>query len=189
VRAFLIVMVLAVPSLAAAERTTAVNFGGMFGGVEDGGSYDDDYSPAMVPTGGPRLTLSWENPPIALPPQRGYSIAWDFVPELTAGALLSDERGEAFLGVGARGELKVGQREGGLFRVNARMAFYLAARALVVGSAQDTLAEIVFGEYLYLGASRVRLGGEISVTAREAPSELEDRRMGVFASLYLGWAL
>ena len=112
------------------------------------------------------------------------------MPELTAGALTNDERGEVMVGVGARAELRLAQRDFGPFRVNARFALYLATRVMVIGENQDTAIEGAVGEYVYI-KGRVRFGGEIGLMSREqtttyyAPS----REMGVFASAYLGWAM
>lgn len=177
-------------STALAERTTTVNLGGMFGGVEDVDNVDNYYEqPTMHAAGGPRITLGFENPPIAMPTTPGYNVGVAFVPELTAGAMLGAERGDLFVGVGARGELQIMQREKGLLKVSARFAMYLAARAIVVGKDQDTAGELVIGEYFYLGRGRTRLGGEVSVFSREAPVNSNERQMAVFASAYVGWAM
>lgn len=184
------VALLCVASPAFAERTTTVNLGGMFGGVENLDNVDNYYEqPSMHPAGGPRITLGFENAPLNMPATPGYSVGVAFVPELTAGAMLGEERGDMFVGVGARGELQIGQREQGLFKVSARFALYLAARAVVIGKDQDTAGEFVFGEYFYVGKGRVRIGGEVSVFAREAPMAYDESQMAVFASAYLGWAM
>lgn len=181
---------LALTSTAFAERVTTVNLGGMFGGVEDLDNVDNYYAqPTMHPAGGPRVTLGFENAPLAMPPTRGWDAAVAFVPELTTGAVLGAERGDLFLGVGGRVELQLAQREMGLLKVSARFAIYAAARALVIGKDQDTAGELVFGEYFYLGGGRTRIGGEVSVFARESPMNYSESQMAVFASAYVGWAL
>lgn len=173
--------------VAHAERTTTVTVGAMFGGAET----RVDEAVKMKPVGGPRITLAWEHAPPPQPATRGVTVDLAFVPELTAGALLGERTGEVLLGVGARADIRMAQRDGGLFRVNARFAVYVAARLLVIGGNQDTAIEGAVGEYIYLGARRVRLGGEIGVMTREqtttnyAPS----REIGVFASAYLGFAM
>lgn len=190
IRAALVVAVLASSSTVLADRTTAVNLGGMFGGVENLDNVDNYYEqPTMHAAGGPRITLGFENAPIQMPPVPGYNVGVAFVPELTAGAMLGEERGDMFVGIGARGEVQIAQREKGLFKVSARMAFYLAARAVVIGKDQDTAAELAFGEYFYVGKGRTRIGGEISVFAREAPMSYGESQMAVFASAYVGFAM
>jgi hypothetical protein len=177
-------------SPAFADRTTTVNLGGMFGGVENLDNVDNYYEqPSMHPAGGPRVVLGFENPPILMPATPGYNVGVAFVPELTTGAMLGSDRGDLFLGVGARGEVQLAQREKGLFKVSVRMAFYVAARALVIGKEQDTAGEFVIGEYFYLGKGRTRIGGEMSVFAREAPMSFNETQMAVFASAYVGWAM
>lgn len=186
----LVIAVTCFASTAFADRTTTVNLGGMFGGVENLDNVDNYYAqPTMHAAGGPRVVLGFENAPILMPPTPGYNVEVAFVPELAAGAVLGEERGDLFVGVGARGELQLAQREKGLFKLSARMAFYLAARALVIGKDQDTAGEFVLGEYFYVGRGRTRIGGEISVLAREAPMSFSETQMAVFASAYVGWAM
>jgi hypothetical protein len=167
-----------------------VNIGGMFGGAEDLDGVDNYYEqPTMHPTGGPRITLGFENPPIAMPAKPGYSFAGALVPELTAGALFSERRGDLFLGLGARAELQIGQNKQGLLEVSARAAIYAAVRVLVIGKEQDTAADFAIGTYFYV-KGRTRIGGEINVMVREAPIAFPtEEQMAVFASAYVGFAM
>lgn len=176
--------------VAHAERTTTVTLGGMFGGAEDLDGVDNYYEqPTMHPTGGPRLTLGFEHAPVAMPAAPGYSFAPAFVPELTAGALLSDVRGDLFIGLGGRAELQIGQNKQGLLKVSARMAMYLAARVLIVGKEQDTAGDFAVGTYFYV-KGRTRIGGEVNVMVREAPMEFPtEEQLAVFASAYVGFAM
>ncbi|CAN5825210.1 hypothetical protein BH11MYX3_BH11MYX3_32730 [soil metagenome] len=180
------VLMLAAP-FAHAERTTTVNLGGMIGGVE----HRVDEATRMEPAGGPRLILSFEHPPPALPPTKDTNVDVTLVPELIAGAVMNADRGEAMVGVGARGELRLSQRDAGLFHVNARMAFYAAFRALIVGEHQDPAGEVSLGEYVYLGRGRLRLGGEASLLLRKSDEFMatSGSQHGIMASVYLGWAM
>jgi len=173
-------------SAAHAERATTVSVGAMVGGAER----QVDESVQMKATGGPRIVLSWEHAPVPLPPTKGVAVDFSMVPELTAGALLNEERGEVMVGVGARAELRMAQRDGGALKINARFAVYAAARVMVVGDNQDTAIEGALGEYVYL-KGRLRLGGEIGLLNREqtTTNDASSREMGVFASVYLGWAM
>ncbi len=190
VRTLLLVAVLASSSVALADRTTTVTLGGMFGGAEDLDGVDNYYEqPTMHPTGGPRLILGFENAPIEMPASPGYSFAGAFVPELTAGALLSETRGDLFLGLGGRAELQIGQNKQGLLRVSARAAIYAAARLMVIGKEQDTAGDFALGTYFYV-KGRTRIGGELNVMVREAPMEFPtEEQMAVFASAYVGFAM
>ena len=184
-RALLIVGLLS--ATAHADRTATVHLGGQFGGTEE---MDPAMAPAMRATGGPRMTLAWEHQPISLPTTPGYNFDVTLVPELTGGVMLDEMRGESFAGFGLRGELRFGQREQGLLRVSGRGSFYLAGRMMLIGEGQDGLIEGALGTYLYLGASRARIGVEIAVAARERTDVPGDTtQMGVFSSLYLGWAM
>ncbi|MFN0247661.1 MAG: hypothetical protein ACKV2T_12315 [Kofleriaceae bacterium] len=177
-------------SVAVADRTTTVNVGGMFGGAEDLDGVDNYYErPTMYPAGGPRITLGFENPPVAMPPQSGYSVAGAFVPELTAGALMSEKRGDLFLGLGGRAELQLGQNKQGLLKVSARAAFYVAGRIVIIGKEQDTAGDFAVGSYFYI-KGRTRIGGEVNVMVREAPMSFPtEEQMAVLASAYVGWAM
>lgn len=189
-RKALLIALVASSSTAFADRTTTVTLGGMFGGAEDLDGVDNYYAqPTMHPTGGPRITLGFENPPIAMPPTPGYSFAGALVPELTAGALMSEARGDLFLGLGGRGEIQIGQNKQGLLRVSARAAVYLAARVVIIGKEQDTAGDFAAGTYFYV-KGRTRIGGEINVMVREAPMEFPtEEQMAVFASAYVGFAM
>lgn len=167
-----------------------MNIGGMFGGAEDIDGVDNYYAqPTMHPTGGPRVTLGFENEPVAMPPTPGYSFAGAFVPELTAGALMSEARGDLFLGLGARAELQFGQNKQGLLQVSARAAVYAAARVVIIGKEQDTAGDFALGTYFYV-KGRTRIGGELNVMVREAPMDFPtEEQMAVFASAYVGWAM
>lgn len=174
-------------SIARAERTTTVSLGGMIGGVE----HRVDEATRMEPAGGPRLILSFEHPPPPLPPTKDNNVDVTLVPELIVAAVMNAERGEAMVGVGARGELRLSQRDAGLFHVNARVGFYVAGRVLIVGDHQDPAGELSLGEYVYLGKGRLRLAGEASLQLRKSDEFMatSGSQHGIMASVYLGWAM
>lgn len=159
----------------------------MIGGLE----HRVDEVTRMEPAGGPRLTLSFEHPPPPLPATKDTNADVTLVPELVAAAVMDSSRGEAMIGVGARGEVRLSQRDGGLFHVNARIAFYAAGRAFVVGEHQDPAGEFALGEYLYLGKGRLRFGGEASLLLRRSDEFMDPERSqhGILVTAYLGWAM
>jgi hypothetical protein len=175
-------------SVAHADRSTAINIGGMFGAVENAEA-DDEY-PVMLMAGGPRLTLGWENPMPVIPMTAGRVVDLALVPELSAGAILNEQHGEVMIGVGARGELRMAVRSGGIFG-NAQFSMYAAGRLLVIGDHKDTAVEGVLGMYVYLGKTKIRFGGEVNLIGREQTSTMytRNRELGVFTSMYLGWLL
>lgn len=188
--ALIVALVGLASSSAFAERTTTINLGGMFGAAEELDGVDNYYEqPTARAAGGPRITLGFENPPVTIPSTSSRTFVGAFVPELTAGALLSERRGDLFLGLGARAELQVGQNKYGFLEMSARYAVYGAVRVIIIGKEQDTAADFAVGTYFYV-KGRTRIGGEINVMVREAPAQFPtEEQMAVFASAYVGFAL
>jgi len=137
--------------------------------------------------GGPRVTLAWEEPPLPYPQQPGYAVDAGIVPEIVTGAFLSSDYGEAMLGVGLRGELRLSQRQQGLFRISMRGVFYAAARAIVVGDQRDFFGELVFGEYI-LWKRAGRIGLDVGGMRRSSVG-VDGAQIGIVGQLYLGWQL
>jgi hypothetical protein len=170
------VLVLAAP-IAHAERSATFSLGGMIGGVE----HRVDETTQMQPAGGPRLTLSFEHPQ----PNGAAGTTADvtLVPELTAAVVMDADRGDALVGVGARGEVRIAH-------AGIRVAFYAAGRALIIGSTTDPAGEFAIGEYVYL-TKRLRLGGEGSLILRRSDEFMatSGQQHGIMASAYLGFAM
>ena len=162
---------------AAAERTTTVVLGGLIGGVE----HRDADATAMQPAGGARLVLSFEHPQ---PTQAEMHHDFTIVPELVGAMVLDAERGEAMVGVGARGEVRLSLGDHGW-----RTAFYAAGRALIVGSDTDPAGELALGEYIYIGGSRLRFGGEGSLLLRKTDELMSGSQHGILVTAYLGWSM
>jgi hypothetical protein len=176
-------IVLTASSAASAdERALTVTLGGV-GVVE----MNDNPEQVLETFGGPRLTFGFEHAPRPYPATRGYNTGGALVPELIVGALMRERgEGEAAIGVGLRAEFQISQREGGLLRINAKSALYLAARGLVSGEQRDVIGELVFGDYVYLG-SPARLGFEVGFTKRMTDGMTPDPT-GALIQFYLGWA-
>lgn len=169
--------VLGMTGSAAAERSTTIVLGGLIGGVEHG----DTSATAMEPAAGARLVLSFEHPQPTRPEtHHDFTV----VPELVGAAVLDAERGETMVGVGARGEVRLSLGDHGW-----RTAFYAAGRALVVGSETDPAVEVALGEYIYIGKSRLRFGGEGSLLFRKTDELMNGSQRGILVSAYLGWSM
>lgn len=169
------------------ERHTTVSLGIVVGAhAADPVVVDGPAEPRGDAFGGPRLTLGWEHAPLPYPAQPGYAVDVGLVPEIVAGAYLDEEKGEAMLGVGLRGELRVSQKQQGLLRVSIRAAFYVTGRALVVGDQRDLVGELVFGEYILFGRGG-RFGFEVGGMARR--EAMDESHAGITGQLYLGWRL
>jgi hypothetical protein len=188
-----LLLVLACSVAHAEERTTTISIAAMAGGfnrsehVVMSGEY---YVAEPEGTFGPRLTLSWEHAPLAMPETRGYRFAGAIVPELVAGAFVDDVRAQGFIGAGLRAELRMSQREMGLLRVSARGAAYLAARGIVVGDERKPFGELAIGEYLLIGDT-ARLGFECDILMGRSDTMFDEPapNVGVLMQIYVGWRL
>jgi hypothetical protein len=180
------------PSVAMAEeRATTITLSAMMGALEgEASDYEYDYYTEPDGVGGPRLTLSWEHAPLAMPATPGYNVGVSLVPELFGGAFFDDTRAQAFIGAGVRGELKISQKQMGLLKVSARGAAYLAARGMVIGDDRKAYGEFAIGDYFLIGKS-ARLGfeGSLLVGAAEQMTYYgdTDRRIGGIVHVYVGW--
>lgn len=143
----------------------------------------------MESEGGGRLALSWELPRLAMPDTPGYRLDVSLVPELHVVAMRGEGSIEGAFGAGLRGEVRMAQREMGLFRISAGGAFYAALRGSVVGETRDPQLELVAGEYLYLGRhTRTRIGFEGGYFERR--DDMADAHVqGFVGQVYLGFGL
>lgn len=179
----LVLAVVLAPAVAHADRKTIVNIGGNVGLM---GS-TDTITPGAI--GGPRLTLAWEDPQLAIPDEKGtFDLGVALVPELFAGSLFESDRAEAYLGVGVRGELKIAQNSMGLLEVTARGAAYISARALVVGDTRDATYAFGFGQYFSRLKNETRFGYEAEFLDRPHYEQSSTTYVGFLFSLYVGWA-
>jgi hypothetical protein len=181
-----VAMVAAAGDARADERRTAVSLGFVVGAQSQPQPLDGTGSLGQG-FGGPRLTLGFEDPPLPYPAQPGSAVDTCLVPELIAGAFLSDALLEGMIGVGLRGELRLSQKQQGLLRVTMRGVFYAAARALVVGDGHDFFGELVFGEHILLGRA-ARVGFSIG-GMRRAAGGMDGAQTGIVGQVYLGWQL
>ena len=174
---FAMAVVAVLGSPAVAERSTTFVLGGLIGGVE----HRDADATAMQPAGGARLVISFEHPQ---PTQPETHHDFTIVPELIGAMVLDADRGEAMVGVGARGEVRLSLGDHGW-----RTAFYAAGRALIVGSNTDPAGELALGEYIYIGKSRIRFGGEGSLLLRKTDELMSGSQHGILVTAYLGWSM
>lgn len=178
-------LVLLVPSIALAEeRMTMFSLGGMAGAFE---RPEHELDPEVL--FGPRLTLSWEHPALAMPDAPGYRFGGALVPELIGGAFVLDDRAEMFIGAGVRAEVKMAQREQGLLKVSARGSAYVAARGLIVGEQRSGFAEFGLGDYLLVGrATRIGFEGSVVIGRTQYMDGVPQPNVGGVVQFYVGWA-
>lgn len=148
---------------------------------------------AIDPQGlfGTRVTLGFENAPLAIPATRGYVLGGALVPELLAGAFVLDDRAVGFVGAGVRLDLKMAQREMGLMRLTARGSAYFAARGMIVGEERTPVLEFGFGQFFARLSSWTRIGYEVDILASRQPTYdgmTELATQAILFQLYIGWA-
>lgn len=181
-----LLLVLACSIAHAEERATTVTLAGMAGAFAPADRDKVPYEPDGVM--GPRLTLSWEYAPLAMPDAPGYRFGGSLVPELFGGALVDDTRAQGFIGAGVRAELKMAQREQGLLKVSARGAAYLAARGMVVGDQRKPFGELAIGDYFVVGrSSRLGFEGSLLVGRPDEMTMDHSPKVGGLVLLYVGW--
>ncbi|MBV8759646.1 MAG: hypothetical protein JO257_20320 [Deltaproteobacteria bacterium] len=181
-RSLIVAGVLVVSGVAHADRTTVIDVGMTFGALDKGFDATREEKPLV----GPRVTLGFEGPLVAMPDHPGYNFAGALVPELVLGSYVYDDHAEGYIGVGLRADLQMGQREQGLLRVSARGALYLVGRALVIGDTRDPMYEVGFGEYLTRFRTRERVGFELTFVDRPSDHGSVDGSAGGFLGLYIG---
>jgi hypothetical protein len=182
-RLALAIVVLLVPGLAHADRTTIVNIGAGIGVLGD----VDATAPGVMFA--PRATLAWEDALLPIPAEPGtHDIGGALVPEIVVGSLFEEDRAEGFVGVGIRAELKMSQNAMGLLKWTTRGAGYLSARGLVVGETRDVAYEFGVGQYFAKRTNFTRFGYEIQVMHRPHWQQTDSQYLGFLFSLYVGWA-
>ncbi len=179
-----VLLLAAIPALA--DRSSVVSLG-LYGDARaTGATYSDaGNSTGSNFLGGARLTLGFEDAPLAIPPPGFYTHELRLVPELFTGFLMDDSHAEGYLGAGARIE---GQIASNMRMVNMRTGIYVAGRGLVIGGHQDAAAELALGEWLERGGQRGRFGWEGAVMMRPRMWDTgQTHELDALFSLYVGW--
>jgi len=144
-----------------------------------------------------RAMLSFDEPAVEMPAQRGYAWRGSVSPEVGIGLLDHEGQGDALAEAGLRLHLSFAQREMGLFRVSTRGGMWIAGRGGIVGQSHTPMAEVSVGWYLWLGRS-LRVGWEIGGIAlrNDAPMDTtqwvhpEDNVLGmVHCAMFVGLKL
>jgi hypothetical protein len=187
-RSFLVLASLgALASTASADRSTVMSVGLTGDARANGASYSDaGGSPVSGLLAGARLSLTFEDAPVAIPPPGLIDHDARIVPELFAGFLANDVHAEGYVGAGARLEAQLASN---MRRANLRTGIYVAGRGVIIGKHQDGALELALGEYLEHGAGRTRFGWEAAVMMRPRNDAAADRdhELDALVSIYLGW--
>lgn len=184
-RAAAIAIVLLAATSARAERATVLALGAAMDATSDVNKTNRE---AHL-NGGVRAMLTFEEPSLALPPAGLLETATHLVPELFAGFISDDARAEGFLGAGLRAELQLARH--GTDGFHMRSAFYLAARAKIIGKHQAGGAEFVFGEHILLGSGHTRLGfeGGLGIVKRPDKTAEQSPQLEALLTIYVGWKI
>jgi hypothetical protein len=161
---FVVVLLAASGARAVADdRAPVLDVEGAFGVVVPNGQSSVEWPmPDPAPLGIARAMVSWEQPPVAMPVERGTA-DWSagVGPELAVGFMGNDRRGDAFAQAGLRLNVGFAQNAMGLLQISAKGGLWLAARAGVVGGEHNTMLEGDLGWYLWLGNTGWRVGWEM----------------------------
>ena len=182
----ILVLVLAFTAIARADRAPVISIGGVVAARSYANQQND---PQLV--GGGRITLAFEDAPIAMPPPTYATHDTRLVPELLAGFLADDRRAEGYIGAGLRAELQLARNALAPYPFQMRMALYAAARAKIIGKHQDPATEAVIGEYMLLGRGTMRFGWEGGLGLRRVDDGASARspQLEALLNIYVGWAL
>ena len=172
-------------STAYAERTTMVTLGATLDARGTDATWDAAGKKDSTLLGGARLTLSFEDAPLPIPPLNLIDHDVRLAPELFAGFYADDRRAEGYIGAGARGELFVASNMRGWA---TRMAIYVAARGVIIGKHQDAAPEFALGEYMLTG-NGTRLGWEGAAMIRQRPhaDPAQSKELDALVSIYVAW--
>jgi hypothetical protein len=174
----------AVALTASADPSTVISIGATIDGRGTGATYDLAARTPARPLAGARLTLSFDDALLPVPPPGLIDHDFRLVPELFAGFLADEHRAEGMIGAGLRGELALASHRHG-FAI--RTAIYTAARGVVIGEHQDPAAELVLGEYVTIGHTTARVGWEGGAMIRPR-DRAGDRELDAVLTCYVGWS-
>jgi hypothetical protein len=185
VRTVAFALVALTAATAHADRSTAIWVGGTFDATSKSNETQND--PHI--NGGARITLSFEDTPIAYPEPGTFDTDTRLVPELFAGFISNDVRAQGYLGAGLRGELQLARNNAIARPFHMRLAMYLAARAKIIGKHQDAGGEFMLGEYIFSqGNLRVGWEGGLGVIKRPEWNAQESPELEALLNVYVGWA-
>lgn len=177
--------VIAAAPAAHADRGISVVVGLTGAARGTGATFGDAGHAEATFLGGGRLTLSFDDAPLAAPPPGHARFDLRLAPELLAGVLTDDRRADGFVGAGLRGELWLASANR---RFRMRSAAYTAARALAIGEHRDGAIELVIGEYLvFAHGSRFGWEGGAVIRKRNDVPAGEARELDAVVTIYVGW--
>ncbi|MFT3695131.1 MAG: hypothetical protein QM831_18485 [Kofleriaceae bacterium] len=179
-------VLVATASAAHADCDPVLWIGGTFAATSYANATDQ---PANL-WGGGRLTLSFEDRALPIPPAGLGDHQFRAVPEIFAGFYMNDERARSQFGVGVRGELWATRSStdeyGRGFHI--RIAMYGAVRAKLAGPNADSGAEFMLGEYIVRdNGTRFGWEGGLGVIKRENLELGQSPELEALVNVYVGF--
>jgi hypothetical protein len=172
-------------STAHADRQTVTWIGLSLAGT----SYANTTNQDANMNAGARISLTFEDAPIALPPAGLFDHDARLVPELFAGFYMNDTRARSQLGAGLRAELQLARNQADGFAFHMRVAMYFAARLKISGQNADGGAEFMLGEYLIGDHANRRFGweGGLGVIKRPELDATQSPELEALVNIFAGF--
>lgn len=136
---------------------------------------------------GARLSLTFEDSPLRMPPIGLSEREGRLVPELFAGFYMDDTRARSQLGAGVRLELQYARNQDNNPWRSIRGAVYFAPRLKISGPDRQGGAEFMIGEYL-LTQNDLRIGweGGLGIVKRSDLESTQSPELEALVNIYIG---
>ena len=171
-------------STAHADRQPVTWIGPSFAGT----SYANTTNQDANMNAGARISLTFEDAPIAVPPPGLFDHDARLVPELFAGFYMNDTRARSQLGAGLRAEIQLARNQVDGVAYRMRVAMYAAARLKISGPNADGGAEFMIGEYL-IGNHDRRFGweGGLGIVKRPELDASQSPELEALVNIFVGF--
>lgn len=172
-------------STAHADRQTVTWVGLSLAGT----SYANTTNQDANMNAGARISLTFEDAPIALPPAGLFDHDARIVPELFAGFYMNDTRARSQIGAGLRAEIQLARNQADGFAFHMRVAMYAAARLKISGPNADGGAEFMLGEYLIGDRANRRFGweGGLGLVKRPELDAVQSPELEALVNIFVGF--
>lgn len=178
-----LIFVALLSSTAFADRHTVTWLGATISGNALANTTDQ---PASF-NAGARLSLTFEDAPLRMPPIGLAEREGRIVPELFAGFYADDTRVRSQIGAGVRLELDFARNQDNNPWRSIRGAIYFAPRLKISGPDRQGGAEFMIGEYL-LTTNDLRIGweGGLGVVKRSDLESTQSPELEALINIYIG---
>lgn len=172
-------------SVAHADRQTVTWISGTLSGNAFANTTDQEANF----NAGARLSLTFEEAPLALPPPGMWDHDARLIPELFAGFYMNDVRARSQLGAGVRLEMQFTRNQAPAHPWwSMRGAIYFAPRLKISGPNGAGGAEFMIGEYMLTGGNR-RIGweGGLGIVKRPDLESVQSPELEALVNVYVGF--